>query len=390
LFSSKLKIAILLVLPLVALLIIFNLFSLNTKSVISPSSKSVKNKVNSKEPNNSATTLALQAQTQSTIVVKEVTNFSLENSNRLDEILNDCSQINMEEQYPAIENKIEEIAEYFQANGTLENQVNNIMITGRVTDANRLALFDYAAKKPTDKIVYKLALAECFKNSHLPQCNDQLFVLANLADKNNASLLLDIASIFLRQGKDKEAQLTIEKAAKSNYYNSYYNEYTQRFQNIILDNTALGFNQSLVMSIGLSAALPFSLSSFIEFCKNNNENNYVLSDACGKVGILMENHSYTEISKAFGLALQEIHFKQTNSQKSLEAVQKRSDAFNKRHGNSLELKGSELFLFDEKLARFWLNTAVNIGEKLAFEAVAKEVYLLLKNPDYNPCRNPLE
>lgn len=388
-FSSKLKIAIFLILS-IALFIVFNRSTLNQSPEPFPFISASETEVNNNKEPVSSVPLKSTTKTQSKTQL-ELTKQTLDNyENRLDKILNDCSSINTKEQSSIIEIKQKKIAEHFQASGTLENQLNAIIITGKIDDTNRTALFDYVAENPTDKIAYRLTLSECNKNSELSQCNHELFALSNLADKNNAALLLDIASILQKQNNEKEARFFIEKAAISNYYNAYFYDYTQRSQDIITSNSLLNFTESLVVSIGLSSALSSNISSLFEICKNHDENNYVLSDACFRVGILMEKQSDTIISKMFGVELQKNHFKRTNNQKSLEKVQSRIEAFHKKYRNELVFKGSLLMSVDEDLARLWLETGINLGEKSAFESLMKEVNLLLKNPDYNPCRNQTE
>ena len=383
-FSFKLKITILIITS-ITLLAIFNSSLLIPTYKNLPSNKAIKNKTIINKPNSETTTVVLPTETESDILVKEMNNFSPESDTRLDKILNDCSKIDKEKQYLIIDSTLKKLTEHFQASKKLKDKLNTIIITGNVDDTNRAALFNYVKEKPTDKIAYKLALSECAKNSDLPQCNDKLFAIAHFTDKNNAALLLDIASILSKQGNEEAAQSATEKAAKGHYFSNYHHEYTQRTLELILDNSTLDFNQSLIIATGLSSALPYGISSFIKFCKNNGESNYVLSDACGKVGKLMEKQSDTIISQAVGLTVQEVYFKQTNNQKAVEQIQNRTKAFNKKYRDALVFKGSELMNFDEKLARLWLELGINYGEEVAFDSVVNEVNILLRNPDYNPC-----
>jgi len=309
------------------------------------------------------------------------------NKIRLDEILNDCSKSDIVEQYPVIDSTLKKIAENFKTSEKLNDRVDGIIITGKVEDVNRTALFSYVKDKPTDKIAFKLALAECAKNSNLSQCNDKLFEQAYLADKNNGALLFDIASILLKQGNEKAALIALENAGKSQYFSNYYHEFIKRALNIILEHSSLSHAHSITVAIGLSAALPYELSSVFTFCKNNNGTNYLLSDACGKVGELIEKQSDTIIFKNIGLELQKNYFKEMNNQKAIDQLQIRTQALEQGYKDLLEFKGSELIVFDEKLARLWLNTGINLGEASSFNAVNKEVKLLLQNPVYNPCKS---
>jgi len=309
------------------------------------------------------------------------------NKIRLDEILNDCSKSDIVEQYPIVDSTLKKITENFKTSEKLNNRVDGIIMTGKVEDVNRTALFNYVRDKPTDKIAYKLALSECAKNSNLSQCNDNLFEQAYLVDKNNGALSFDIASILLKQGNERAALIALENAGKSQYFSNYYYEFIKRVLNIILDHSSLSHAQSITAAIGLGAALPYELSSVFTFCKNNNGTNYLLSDACGKVGELIEKQSDTIILKNIGLQLQKNYFKEMNNQKAIDQLQIRTQAFEQEYKVLFEFKGSELIAFDEKLARLWLNTGINLGEASSFNAVNKEVKLLLQNPVYNPCKS---
>jgi hypothetical protein len=307
---------------------------------------------------------------------------------RLDQILNDCAKLPLEEKYLALEKKKLKIIENFQSNKNLKNQINTIMLTGKIAANDRPALFDYVDKNPNDKIVYKLALSECNKYNELSQCNNTLFEKAHLVDKGNAALLLDIANMYIKKGDEQKGQLMIEMAGKSDFYNNYHFDSTQYIQRVIINSSSLDFIQSMILSFGISAALPYNIFEIHEFCRNKSKNNLILSDACGKVGKLMESHSDNLMSQAFGLALQETYFEQINNQKAIDDLKNRKKAFNDRFQNTQLLKGHDLIPHDENLARLWLNSGINLNEKGAFAAVVAEVNVLLENPDYNPCRNP--
>jgi len=310
----------------------------------------------------------------------------LAKQNRLKDMLSSCEKNNIEAQYSFIEKKLSNIAIALQNSDKLKARFNSTIITGTITDKNRSALFDYVVEKPYDKVAYKSALKECDKHINLPQCKSTLFSLNNMPDTQNAATLLDIASIALKQGNEEKAHLAIELAAKTANFNEYFFEYIQRSQEIIASNAFIGFNQSLIISIGRAAAVPSSFSTIFKFCKDSHNVSDILVDACGKIGEVMEHHSHSYISQALGQALQENYFRQTNNQKALEQTQQRRKRLNNAYNTSLFNQVSQLIQFDEKLARLWLTTGLALGESQSQDIIIKEIDTLIENPDYSPCQ----
>lgn len=207
----------------------------------------------------------------------------------------------------------------------------------------------------------------------------------NEIDKNNGALWLTIANIQLNRSNFQFANKALYQASISPSFSIDYFELIQLHQNVVEKYQPNQSPLTLASSIGFAAAVSVSIVESIDYCRTSNIEDLWLQQTCLQLGLQMEAHAEIIIYRLFGIALQKIYHEKFNN---IELVAKLEDKSQKPYQGidiALMNKASALMFYDNDLARQWLNTGIQFGEKVAFTKVIEEAIWRSKDPNYNPC-----
>jgi len=275
-------------------------------------------------------------------------------------------------------------------NSTDPNEQLTYLIYADLNDEERLSkLINLDGGFPNKRLAHFEILRICRMSPQLEGCNEEVINRAVESERDNAAMWLEYMYLQLAKGDNDKVYWAIENFISSPHYKGFYFQNVALYLNSFERHDLSSYGDNIIFALGILAAKPTSgFSPLIEWCKKGLGLNPDKSNACLQLGGALVTQSETQIEALIGLALQEVIYGYEKNDEAIELLTKKSKDIQDSIPPALINSAVALSAFDDELAMLWINTAIEGGEKLAFEALIREAILRSKNKDYQPCRKP--
>ncbi len=297
----------------------------------------------------------------------------------------------LDHQYVAIISQMKELNRKSRQNQEdIEQNSENSLVQAAKENLFQLAqLFQHS---PQNKLYYSDLLRQCKESFDENICSQTLFDQANMVDNNNAALWHHIAIIKQNNNDHQGAIEALIQANKKTQYNNYDYNRLLLIEQTLTELSTLNFQNKFLTAWGANSTFPNGLSDIFKFCQDNmqtsnNANvNHQLSDICYQVGVQLATQSQTSLPQRIGLSIQSLYFQQHNNQQAAQELQEKIKQNASFYQDEQMIKSMALVFYDERLARDWLNLAIEKGERIATEQLKADAIVYSQNPNYAPCR----
>ncbi|GHE85844.1 hypothetical protein [Thalassotalea profundi] len=256
---------------------------------------------------------------------------------------------------------------------------NKLSIHAENKNSRNNALINYFRKSPDEPLSFHRLLTQCTQASY-SYCNQEFYDSITTIDKDNGSLWLTLASIYIKENKIELVQSALLKASYAKNFNDYYFDTIKLHRNTIEKYAPESINEQLISGVGYAAALPLGYSHALEYC--NTAQLIKTQELCLQIGLTMEQSSKTRFHTGLGLSLQRIYHDRQGNQDTVEALTIKTSQI---YDFTLLMKAANLLSYDNHLTEQWLNIALEYNEASASDFLVSEAILLSKNPNYQPC-----
>jgi hypothetical protein len=235
-------------------------------------------------------------------------------------------------------------------------------------------LFDYYNHLPSSPILSMDLISSCV-NSQDKRCSIDFVTNAIASDSKNAAIWVSAISFYAAKGDDSKVLGTIAALEKTSFFNERYGEKALLYAQALEGSSSNNFLMNAIAGIGKAASSFPPYSPITQWCKQHLDE-ASKANACLTLGEQLETRSKTLMSKAIGVALQEIVFKSQGNIEAIQLIEQKRKELMPSSENDAYQKASMMLMLDERLFRSWLNNVDFYGEVESQQLLVEEAKLL--------------
>lgn len=287
------------------------------------------------------------------------------------------------------DNAARDIQEYLKslANSSNETESRMYALFGFSSSeaSQRVSLIRQHLKRfPNDKVVARRLLLECSIASKSELCPEQEVsqILTILPD--NAAYWQDVANYYAGIEDDSKFEESLSLALQSNSYDETFVSELLEFVTFLDQAQVADFPEIVFHASGYAAAVPWALANINKRCLNDINPGYI-SDMCFQLGRDMEQRGKQLLTTQIGIQIQ-IKIAKKNGQENLvHYLSAKASAMDQAASiANYEVIGHAAY--DRELFSVWQNVLQSSGELASLNAVQKEIFNKLKDPNYVLCQ----
>lgn len=224
----------------------------------------------------------------------------------------------------------------------------------------------------------------CTRSRKLAFCADADYLeRVSKANSNNGAYWAMVASEQLRDGDDRQALVSLERAATAAIVDFRFVEQTLLLERGLAAAGGLGVGQRILIAMA-TAPLPGEQSDLYTACRERAATDALWANACLDYGRRLAAESDTLVYRMIGYRMQRQIYEHAGQMTEVERVV----AITEELIDDLAGLGDDVILLvlaDQRFAAAYFDQLATHGEIAATQFVAGEVARLKADPGYDPC-----